>query len=89
MFIGATKGDSDLTYVFSVADIEVKVKFKSSFSKVKDWKENFIVMTKFFATSAIEAKSLTPWGFTIYWVEILGNWGKNYYLKEVVKKENP
>lgn len=36
MFTMATKGAFDLTYAFSRMDMEVKAKFKSSLSKVKE-----------------------------------------------------
>lgn len=56
----ATKRDSDLTYAFSGVDIQVKAKFKSSFSKVRDWKANFVVVKKSLLIIIIEVKALTP-----------------------------
>lgn len=67
MLIIATKGDSDLTYTFFSVDAKVKEKFTSSFSKVWDWKANFVVIKKSLPMNAIEAESFTPWGFTTHW----------------------
>lgn len=69
----AIKGDCNLTYAFSRVDMEVKTKFRGSFSKVHDWKANFVVVKKFFLSNATEFETLTPWGFTTYWGEILAN----------------
>lgn len=57
ILIMAIKGDSDLTYAFFGVDIEVKAKFKSLLSKVRDWKVNFVIMKKSFSMNAVGFKA--------------------------------
>lgn len=59
----AMKGDSDLPYDFSKANIEVKAKFKSLLSKVRDWKANFLVVKKCLSVNITEDEAFTPWDF--------------------------
>lgn len=72
IFIVSTKGDFDWAYAFSGVDREIKAKFKGSFSKVYNWKANFIIVQRLVVSNPID-DALPVWGFTTHWGEIQGN----------------
>lgn len=88
IFTVATKGNSNCTYTFFGANMEVKIKFKGFLSKVQDQKANLIVVKKPLAIDTAKVKSFAPLGFTIYWGEISDNQDKKCHLREAAKKKN-
>lgn len=71
------KNNSNWTYAISNANIDLEKKFKRIISKVRDWKSNFIVISKIVPINIAESESFTSGGFTTYCGNIVGNMGRS------------